>query len=173
MAMKLVATLPRELAEHWRNVLADAGLDCSLEGPSDEVQLLVPEDELARAQELFEPPFEGEEEGLPEGEGPALAADERTEPLVNTEQVLIADRLTRALHEAGLFAAIQSGTTSSVFGAEGPPHFTIVVAASTKHRAVEVAKAWAEAHVNDFTTEEQVDLKDLIRAWAVMVGAPR
>ncbi len=170
--MKLVATLPEELAQHWRNVLVDAGLACELHDAGGEVEILVPDEQLEKALELFEPPFEGDEEAaLADAEGPPLEAAGRTEPLVTTDQVLIADRLLRALHAAGLFAAVQTGTSSSVFGAEGPPQFTIVVAASKKEQAVNAAKAWAEAHLNDFSTEEQVDLRDLIKGWALILSS--
>lgn len=173
MSMTTLATLPEELAEHWRNVLTDAGLSCELRDADDGLDICVPADQLEQARALFEPPFEGEDDDASE-DGPALGVDERTEPLVATSHMVIADRLTDALHRAGLFAAIQSGATTGVFGMEGPPQFTVVVAETKKEPALRVAVEWATAHANDFSTEEQVDLNDFLKSWAkVLLGAGR
>jgi hypothetical protein len=173
MPMTTLATLPEELAEHWRNVLTDAGLVCELRDASGGLDIRVPEEHLEQARALFEPPFEGEDEAASE-DGPALGVDERTEPLVATSHVVIADRLTEALHRAGLFAAIQSGATTGVFGMEGPPQFTVVVAEAKKEAALRVAVDWAKDHANDFSSEEQVDLNDFLKIWAkVLLSAGR
>lgn len=173
MSMARLAELPDELAEHWKNVLTDAGVACELREGAEGLEIWVADGALEQARALFEPPFEGDEEPA-SADGPALRPDERTEPLVTTSHVVIADRLAATLHQAGLFAAIQSGTTSGVFGAEGPPQFTVVVSAEQRTAAVKTAIDWARAHTNDFSTDERVDLNDFLKIWAtVLAGAGR
>lgn len=159
----VVATLPDELAEHWRNVLSDAGISCELRPAGADVEVLVADEDAEAARALFDSPFDDDgsdpEEAV--GEGPALGVDERTETLVVTEHAVIADRLSRTLHQAGLFAAVRSGMTTSVFGTEGTPQFTVTVSEAKRAEAVAVLEAWAQTHANDFVSEANLSREEL------------
>lgn len=170
----VVATLPDELAAHWRNVLSDAGITCELRSAGADVDVLVADGDADAARALFDSPFE-DDGGAPEetvGEGPPLTPGERTETLVVTEHAVIADRLSRTLHQAGLFASVRTGMTSSVFGIEGTPQFTVTVSEAKRDEAVTVLEAWAKTHANDFATEAGLSLVELLDVLRHFVRAP-
>ncbi|MBE2251119.1 MAG: hypothetical protein IAE78_16385 [Myxococcus sp.] len=167
-ATTVLATLPEELAQHWRNVLSDAGLGCELRAAGGALEVVVAEADADAARALFEAPFE-DEAGAPvpaDPGGPALGPDERTAPLVVTDHAVIADRLRATLHLAGLFAIVRSDLTSSVFGVEGMPQFTVIVAEAQRDEAVNVLSEWARTHANDFATESGVSRVELLDALA-------
>lgn len=170
----VLATLPDELAEHWRNVLSDAGITCELRPAGDEVEVVVAEADAEAARALFDSPFEddGAEPEEPEGDGPPLGPDERTETLVVTEHAVIADRVRRTLHQAGLFAAVRSGMSSSVFGVEGTPQFTVTVVEAKREDAGKVLTAWAETHANDFATEAGLSRDEVLDVVRTFLRAP-
>jgi hypothetical protein len=150
----VLATLPDELAEHWRNVLTDAGITCELRTAGDQVEVMVAEGDHESARALFDSPFEDDKAKLEEeGQRPALAPNERTETLVVTEHAVIADRLSRTLHQAGLFADVRTGMASSVFGIEGTPQFTVTVSEAKRDEACQVLEAWAKTNAHDFAKE--------------------
>jgi hypothetical protein len=159
----VVATLPDELAEHWRNVLADAGITCELRPAGADADVMVADTDAEAARALFDSPFEDDGNAPEEAvsEGPTLTPGERTETLVVTEHAVIADRLSRTLHQAGLFAAVRTGMTSRVFGTEGTPQFTITVAEAKRDEAGKVLDAWAKTHANGFATEAGLSLVEL------------
>lgn len=164
----VVATLPDELAEHWRNVLSDAGITCELRSAGADVEVLVADGDAEAARALFDSPFEDDGNAPEEavGEGPPLAPGERTETLVVTEHAVIADRLSRTLHQAGLYAGVRTGMTSSVFGTEGTPQFTVTISEARRDEAGKVLEAWAKTHANDFSTEaglSREELSDVLR----------
>lgn len=159
-----VAVIPHELASHWRQIFDDAELEAELEPTADGLRVLVaPEDEAA-ARALLAPPDEliGDDAGDQPIETPTLGVDDRTETLVVTQHPLVADRLCRELHRAGLFAAVLSGVSSSVFGTEGLQQFTVVVAEGQREQASEVLGAWAATHANDFATEMELSREELL-----------
>lgn len=159
-----VAVIPHELASHWRQIFDDAGLEAELEPTTDGLRVLVaPEDEAA-ARALLAPPDElaGDDAGDEPIDTPALGADDRTETLVVTQHPLVADRLCRELHRGGLFAAVLSNVSSSVFGTEGAQQFTVVVAEGQREKAAEVLGAWAATHANDFATEVSLSREEVL-----------
>ena len=170
----VVATLPDELAEHWRNVLADAGISCELRPAGADVDVMVADADADAARALFDSPFEddGSEPEETVSEGPMLTPGERTETLVVTEHAVIADRLSRTLHQAGLFAAVRTSMTSSVFGTEGTPQFTITVSEAKRDVAGKVLGAWAKSHANDFATEAGLSLVEVLDVLSPFVRTP-
>jgi len=170
----VLATLPDELAEHWRNVLSDAGITCELRPVGADVDVMVADGDAEAARALFDSPFE-DDGSTPEaavGAGPTLGPDERTQTLVVTEHAVIADRLSQELHRAGLFAAVRTGMTTSVFGVEGTPQFTITVSEAKRDEAGSVLEVWAQTHANDFTTEVGLSLEELLDVLRAFVRVP-
>ncbi|MBL8918584.1 MAG: hypothetical protein JNJ54_06955 [Myxococcaceae bacterium] len=164
MTLIEVAVVPHELESHWRQIFEEAGLVAELEPTRDGLRVLVAAEAEAAARALLEPPDElaGDEESDEAVEAPTLGADERTETLVMTQHALVAERLSRELHKAGLFAAVLSGLSSSVFGTEGQQLFTVVVAEGQRDAAAEVLGAWAATHAHDFATEVSLSREELL-----------
>ncbi len=164
----VIATLGPELAEHWLAVLSQEGIAAETAAlPNGELEIRVKEEDEAKATALFAEPFEGDEEDAgPEVEGPPLGAGERTELLVRTDQVLIAQKLCAALHRQGLFAEILSTSSSSLFGVDGAQSYSIVVASTRRAEAFAALHAWASNHDNDFTTELGLTREELLATLA-------
>ena len=171
----VLATLPDELAEHWRNVLSDAGITCELRPAGADVDVVIAEGDAEAARALFDSPFDDDgaaPEDIGDTPGPLLAPGERTETLIVTEHAIVADRLSRTLHQAGLFAAVRTGMTSSVFGVEGTPQFTVTVSEAKRDEAGTVLEAWAKTHANDFATEAGLSAEELLDVLRHFARAP-
>lgn len=157
-----IAVIPSELRSHWRQIFDEAGLDADFEPTADGLRVLVSAEHEAAARALMAPPDElASDEADDVVEPPTLGPDDRTETLVMTQHPLVAERLCRELHRSGLFAAVLSGVSSSVFGTEGQQQFTVVVADGQREAAGEVLSAWAATHANDFATEVSLSREEL------------
>lgn len=161
---QLLATLAsQEEADHWLSLLDEHGLRGRAAPGHDGLEVWVAAADYARAAALFAPP-EGVEPADDEagGEGPALADDERTSVLVQTDQPLIARKLCARLHAAGLFADVLTADAASMLGGLGQPTFTVRVSERRLGEARDLLKAWATDHANDFSTTLGLSRQELL-----------
>lgn len=158
-------------AEHWLNVLRDHGIGARAHVEGEGIQVLVAAADYSAASELFSPPGDVEQETLEsQVEGPPLLPNERTALLVQTDQVIIAEKVCARLHHAGLFAdVIDAGNATLALGGLGQPTYSVRVSERHLAEAAEHLRSWAEGHSNDFVTSLGLSKQELAELLLRMV----